>query len=812
MPNPLSRLTAGLKDDCVFGLRQFRRHPGFSLSAILALALGISFSTTTFSFADALLYRPLDIPELDRFVQVGGHDPTLERSFRSITPSDFVDFREASQTLEGLAVSTRRSGNLTGAADPIQALGYGVSSGFFATTRVAPSLGRVFLPEEFTPGKNRSVILSHFLWRKQFGEDPGVLRRTIEIDGETHAIVGVMPKGFRFPQAVEYWTPLALNSQAWAVSSDFYLQCFGRLKPGVSRESAEAEIAAIAGRIAAKYPESHKGVSARVDLVRERISGDLTATYTRLSAGAVLFLLLIACANVANLQLARVLGRVKEVAIRGAMGAGSFRILRQILVESVMLAGAGALLGLPLSVWLLDLMKASMPVEVEKFLPGWQRMGLNREVLVLTALTALASGILAGLSPAWWLSRRSVSWGLSDSSRGSTSGGRQHLRAMLVITETALAVVLLAGAALMVKGFRNLSELPLNCDPDQILTWNIALPQTRYESPEKKRNFYRSLLDEIAGTPALSSVALFEDIPYGNSSSNRLFVIEGKPAPIGPQNVAQFQTVSERAFSTLGISILKGRPISSGDAEGKQEVAVVSKQFVDRYLPGDDPLGKRIRILDGDWCTIVGVAADSRQDNIERRPRAVIYRPYRQAPSQSAYFVVQAGNDPAQFASAVRAAVRRLDPVQPVGELQTFRRVITNAMMGFNYISSILATLGIVALFLATLGVYSLMAYTVGERTREIGIRMAFGASAQEVLRMVFRRGSVLAGIGLVIGLAGAFAVARLMAQVLFGVSATDPFVFIAVPAALALSLALACLLPARSAASTDPIVALREE
>jgi len=812
MPNPLAWLTAGLKDDCVFGLRQFRRHLGFSLSAVLALALGISFSTTTFSFADALLYRPLDIPELDRFVVLGGHDPNVERSFRSITPSDFVDFSESTQTLDGLSASWFRVQNLTGADEPVQAVGHSVSSAFFATARVAPRLGRVFLPEEFTRGKNRSVILAHLFWRKQFGEDPNVIGRTIEIDGQAHSIVGVMPDGFRFPRAAEFWTPLAFNSREWASSGDFFLECFGRMKPGVSREQAEAEIKAIAERIAARHPESHRGVTARVELLRERISGDLTAVYTRLTAGAVLFLLLIACANVANLQLARVFGRVKEVAIRGAMGAGSFRILRQILVESVMLSGAGALLGLPLSAWLLDLMKASMPPEIERFLPGWQRMGLNREVLVATALTALAAGIVAGLSPAWWLSRRSVSLGLADSSRGATSRGRQRLRSLLVISETALAVILLAGASLMVKGFRNLSELPLACNPDHILIWNIALPSSRYESIELRRNFYRSLLHEVATTPALSSAALLEDLPYSDGRSNRLFLIEGKPAPAGPQNVAQWQTASERAFSTLGITILEGRGIAASDAEGSQEIAVVSRQFVKRYFPGESAIGRRLQIDGGPWVTIVGVVEDTRHNSIERQPRPVIYRPYQQAPPLAAWIAVAAGPDPTQFSSAARAALRRVDPAQPKAQLQTYRRLIRSHVVGFGYLASMLATLGCVALFLSVLGVYSLMAYTVGERTREIGIRMALGATAKEVLRMVLRRGSALAGIGLAIGLAGAFAVASLLAQVLFGVSATDPLVFIAVPAALALSLALACLLPARRAASTNPIVALREE
>ncbi len=809
----IGSLFAGLKDDVVFGLRQFRRHPGFSLAAVSALALGISFATTTFSFADALLYRPLDIPELDRLVQIAGRDPQVERSFRSIAPSDFVDFRESAQTVEGLAVAARRHRNLTGASDPVQALGYAVSSEFFATVRVVPALGRVFLPEEFTPGKDRSVLLSDVLWRKQFGADPDVLRRQVMLDGDAYSVVGVMPKGFRFPQAAEYWTPLAWDSAQWAVSGNFFLQCFGRLKPGVTREQAASELDAIAARIAKKYPESHRGIGARVDFARERISGDLTAAYTRLTMGAVLFLLLIACANVANLQLARVIGRVREVAIRGAMGADRFRILRQILVESVMLAGVGALLGLPLSVWLLDLLKTSMPAEVERFLPGWRKMGLNLEVLAATALTALISGVIAGLSPAWWLSRRPVATGLADASRGSTGGRwRQTMRSTLVVSETALALVLMTGAALMVKGFRNLSELPLTSNPDHLLTWTISLPATRYETPEKLRTFHQSLLREIESTAFLDSVALIGDLPYSGSSSNRLFLIEGKPAPAGPQNSAQWQTASARTFSTLGIPLLKGRLFTESDAEGAQPVAIVSKQFVERYLRGEEALGKRIRLVDGEWAAIVGVVADSRHDNIERRPRPVIYRPYLQAPPRSAYFAVNAGENPERFSAAVRAAVRRLDPVQPAGELQSYRRVIRNSMMGFAYLSWILSILGGVALLLSVLGVYSLMAYLVGERRREIGIRMALGATGREVWLMILRRGSVLAATGMILGLIGAAAMARLLGQVLFGVSTSDPAVYALLALSLAVALTLACLLPARKASATCPMTALREE
>lgn len=809
----IGSLFAGLKDDIAFGLRQFRRHPGLSLAAVSALALGISFATTTFSFADALLYRPLDIPELDRLVQIAGRDPRVERSFRSITPSDFVDLRESAKTVEALAVAAQQYRNLTGASDPVQAMGYRVSGEFFATMRASPALGRVFLADEFTPGRDRSVVISDVLWRKQFGADPGVLRKPVVLDGETYSVVGIMPKGFRFPQAAEYWTPLAFNSAQWAVSGNFFLQCFGRLRPGITREQANAEFEAIAGRIAKKYPESHRGIGAQVEFARERISGDLTAAYTRLTMGAVFFLLLIACANVANLQLARVIGRVKEVAIRGAMGAGRFRILRQILVESVMLAGAGALAGLPLSIWLLDLMKSSMPAEVEKFLPGWQKMGLNLEVLAATALTALLSGVIAGLSPAWWLSRRPVATGLAEASRASTGGRwRQTMRSALVVSETALALVLLTGAALMVKGFRTLSELPLTSNPDHLLTWSVSLPATRYETPEKLGIFHQSLLAEIGSTAALGSVALIEDLPYSGSSGNRLFLIEGKPAPLGPQNVSQWQTASTRTFSTLGIPLLQGRVFTESDAADAQPVAVVSRQFVERYLPGEVALGKRIRLVDGEWASIVGVVADSRHDSIERRPRPVIYRPYRQVPPRSAYFVANAGEDPEKFAPAVRAAMRRLDSVQPIAELQSFRRVIRNSMMGFAYLSWMLGVLGAVALFLSVLGVYSLMAYVVGERTREIGIRMALGATGGEVLLMIFCRGSVLAGTGMALGLAAATAMARLLAQVLFGVSTSDPMLYVSLVASLAAALALACLLPARRASATSPMTALREE
>jgi predicted permease len=809
MPNGFARLFAGLGGDCAYGFRQLRRHPGYSLSAAAALALGISFATTTFSFADALLYRPIDIPGLDRFVQIAGSDPKVERSSRALAPVDFVEFRQSARTVQELSAASHEVRNLTGAGDPVQATGYSVSPEFFPSVRVRPLLGRPFLPEEFTPGKHLSVVLTHVLWRTQFGEDPNVLGRTLEIDGQKHVVVGVMPEGFRFPRAVEYWTPLALNSREWASRGDF-LECYGRLARGASLDQARAEFNAIAARLAARYPSTHRGIGARIDLLRERISGDLTASYTRLTAGAVLFLLLIACANVANLQFARVLGRVREVAIRSAAGASSFRILRQMLVESVMLSSAGALLALPLAAWLLDLMKASMPPEIERFLPGWQRMGLNTEVLLSTALTAVAAGVLAGFGPALWLSRRSVAAGLAESGRTATAGGGR-LRGALVVGETALALVLLAGATLMVKGFRSLSEVPLRSDPGRLLVWNLSLPESKYESPEKIHLFHRALLSEVAAVSGLSSVAILQDLPYSDNRTNRYFLIEGRPAPAGPPDVAQWQAASPRLFSTVGIPLLEGRGIAESDVAGAPEIAVVSRQFAARFFSGETAIGKRIRLPRGEWITIAGVVEDTRHDSIERQPRPVIYRPYAQAPPRSAWFVVHAARDPAQSAPAIRDAIRRIDPLQPVARLQTYRRLISNHVVGFAYISSMLAALGGVALFLSVLGVYSVMAHAVGERTREIGIRMALGATAREVLLMILRRGGRLAAAGLAIGLGGAYFAARLLSQVLYGVDAGDPLVFTAVPVALAIALALACLIPARAAASTDAIAALHE-
>lgn len=800
-------------DDLRGALRRLWKNPGASAAAVLALGIGIGFNTAIYSVADALLLRPLPIPEIDRVVMPAGQNEGDPRSFRSISPADYREWRTSAQSFQSIAVSHGWSANLTGAGDPVPLEGAQVTASLFDVLQVQPLIGRAFLAEEEEPGKDRSVLLSHNLWQRQFGSDPSILGRSIELSGRKFTVTGVMPKGITFPQPSEFWVPLPMKSEDWNEAGSFYLKPVARLRPGVTLEAARAELQGIAQRMSAQYPVNHRKLGARVESLRERISGDLTASYTRVTVGAALSLLLIACLNVASLQFAHVVSRTREMAIRGALGAPRLRLVRQVLTESVLVALTGAVLGLAVAVWSLDLIKANMPAEVERWLPGWQKLGINGFVLACTTVTAMAAGLLSGLGPALWLSRTPILGNLHDSGRGSTgSAARQRLRNLLVGGEIALATVLLAGAVLMVKGFHSIGELSLAVNPAQILTLRVNLPQQRYPDHAAVARFQRDLLDRLTRTSGVASVAVTSNLPYSDSMNRSYVTFEGRPDDGRPKAIAQIQNVSGGFFSTLGVPILDGRPFDGSEAEDSQKVAIVTSAFVRQYFPDRNPMGRRFHLGDGKWWTIKGIAGDVAHDFTERSPQPVVYLPYAQSGWGAFDLAVRTAGEPMAMLPAVRSAVRAIDPAQPLALIRSFRKLINDSILGIGHMAAMLTVLAAVALFLSVLGIYSLMAWSVRERTREIGVRVALGAQRGQILRMILKKGAWIAGLSLPLGLAGAVSVARLLSQLLFGVSALDILAFIGMPLVLALALTAACLVPAQRATRTDPLTALRHE
>ena len=806
---------AGWGEDLRFALRLLRKRPGASAAAITALAVGIGFNSATYSIADVLLYRPLPAPGIERAVVLFGSETSRPEDRRSVSPVDYADWRETLRSVDHVSAARHWEANLTGAGEPEGVVVWRVTPDFFSVMELAPRYGRLFHPDEGMPGRGNVVVLSHQFWAQRFGMDPRVIGREFELDGAKHTVIGVMPEGFRYPDAAQMWVPLAFSGDELAAHGNFYIRTLARLKPGATLEQLNAELDGFGRRFARSYPSSHKGLRYGSDWLRDNVSGKLTSLYTSLTLASVGFLLLIACINVANLQFARALTRGREMAIRGALGAGRWRLVRQSLLENLLLAAAGAGLGLLVAQWSLELLRAGMPPEVERYLPGWYRLGLNGPVLGLTAVVAIASGVLAGIGPALWMSRRFTAAQLQDvGSRGSTSSrSRQWTRNAMVAAQVALTAILLVGASLLARGFESIARLDVKADPSTILTMTVAQPESRYKTPESVRDFQERLMGRIANMPGVVSSAMVTNLPYSGSTNATIVQFRGRQHEIGLKNLTQTQSCSPGYFRTLGIPLLSGRDFSDSDGPGTQPVAIVSEAFVRRFFPdGSEPIGRQFNIAGGDWIAIVGVSGDVLHHFVDREPKPLIYQPYRQVPRSYFNLAIRASGDPLALVPAMRALVHELDPAQPLADVRTFAKVISDSLTGMSYITSVMGVFAAVALFLSLLGVYGLTSYSAAERTREFGVRLALGATRGSVLWLVLGRGLILSGAGLVIGWPVSVLLARRISGLFYGVSAGDSATLIGVPISLVLAALAACLFPAWRATRTDPLQALHHE
>jgi putative ABC transport system permease protein len=791
-------------------LRSLRRAPAFTLAAIATLALGIGANTAIFSVVNGVLLDPLGFPDPDRLVIVWGRHTTIGRETASLP--DFLDWRSQARSFQTLAAMTHTRFNLTGQGEPEVVPGGLATPGLLSVFGVMPTIGRGFREDEERGAASKVAMLGEGYWRRRFGGQQEIVGRQILLSGVPHTVVGIVPAGLRLEQPVDVWIPLVTDTTR-PRRADF-LTVFGRLRTGVTLERAQQEMTTIARRLETQYPESNSNWSAEVVALREQMVGEIRPALL-VFMGAVGLVLLIACANVANLMLACVAGRTREVTIRSALGASRARLAGELLLESVLLGVIGGGLGLLLAFWGIEALRSLEPGTI----PRIEEIGLDLRVLGFALGLSLLTGLLFGLAPVWRLSGWDLRDGLTEGSRGVAGGSGIHrARSALVLAEVALAFVLLIGATLLLRSFNQLQQVDPGFSTDRVLTARVTLPRLKYREDDKWLAFGEQLLARASSQPGVRSAALVSDAPLGDSPPFLSFEIQGKESPgdAAVQDAAVFTTTAGY-FETLRIPLLEGRFYNAGDRRDGESVVVISKILADRFWDRGRALGSRLTLGDpadpeAVWMTVVGVAGDVRHERLSQQGYPQLYLPFSQAPTRSMVLTVRTQGEPASLVPALRRSLAELDPDLPLADVATLdeRKAASLARPRIN--AAVLAGFALAALVLASVGIYGVVAYGVVQRTRELGIRMALGAGGGTLLRMVIRQGMrpVLAGMGL--GLAGAVAGGRVLQSMLFGVGTTDPATFVAVTCFLVAVALAAIYLPARRAAQSDPMVALRNE
>lgn len=806
--------------DIRYSGRMLWKHQLATLVSIVAFAVGIGVNTAMFSVAEAFLLHPAPFEKANRVVALVYSRPQQNIDMNGIAPATYFDWQKEVRSFDRLGAYAWDEINLTGDGHAQKIQAFRISANLFEMLGVRPQLGRGFVGEEEQPGKDQEIILGHALWEQRYASDEHILGKNIKVDGKSYTVVGVMAKGFDFPMPAEAWIPLAIDAKERERRDSRWLWVLGLLKPGVSFSEASAEMRGIAQREAEAYPDTDKGWELRSMTLAESMTGDITREYTLLLMGAVAFVLLIACADVANVQFARMAGRTNEFAVRTAMGGSRWRVMRQLLTESLLLAGGGAAVGLLIAQWAIQMILSHMPPDVAKFIAGWKTIRLDSNAFLFTLISVVVCGMLSGMAPSLLASRSNLADSLKESGRGSTSSrARGRLRGALVVAEISLALVLLVGAGLLVKNFQGLLNVNESYSPRTLLTMNVTLSDTQYAKDSTRLAFLEQVLERLSRLPGVESAAFVTHVPYseGGGVSTDAFSIEDRPlAARGELRNAIIETASPNYFGVMKIALLEGRLLTDADGADAPPVAVVSESLARRYFPGEDPLGAHIKVGGVDsprpWMTIVGIVNDVHYSWISKENVPTIYGPFRQAPPYYTTILLRIPTDPFQLISAARAQIAAVDPELPPYNIKPMNRVITESIIGIAYVAAMMAVLGGIALVLASVGVFGVMSYSVSERVHEIGVRMSLGAQSADIVQMVLRSGMLLTILGLAIGLPVAFVLARALSSVLFGVEATDAFSFVGLPLLLAGVAALASYLPARRAARVDPLVALRYE
>jgi putative ABC transport system permease protein len=814
-----------LIQDVRYAVRQLVRSPGFAAVAVLTLALGLGANTAIFSVVHGILLQPLPYPDPDRLAMVWVSNPGegIDRDIASFPL--FADWRQHAQSFEQVVAYTGSGFTLTGRGEPEPLRGATVASGFFSMLGVPPALGRVLLDEENLPGHEKVAVLGHGLWQRRFGGDPAVVGQTVALNGATYTVVGVMPRGFQFPEQAELWTPLAPVGpfeRLLASRGSLWLSVTARLKPGVSLASAQAEMDTVATAINKAYPDnSTYGV--KLEPLHQAVSGEARPALLLL-LGAVGLVLLIACANVANLLLARASSRRREIAIRSALGASRGRVVRQLLTESLLLGLTGGALGLFLASVGVEAFVAASP----KALPRLEAVHVDGTVLLFALGASILTSLVFGLLPAVQTFREAVPEHLGDAVRGSSQDGRGHrLRAAFVVAETALALMLLVGAGLLVRSFGRILNLNPGLDASQVMTIRVVLPEARYAEGDRIHAFYDRLLTDLRALPGVRSAGGASSLLLSRLPDSGTLRVQGVPAPSPgtPEEPVTADSVTTGFFETLRVPLRRGRLFEARDAHPADElrarplpsVAVVNEALVRRFFAGQDPLGRRITFGNPanpkvNWSEIVGVVGDVRRSGLDKATRAEAYFYEGQVPDNGLYLALRADGDLLAAAHSAQRAVWAIDPDQPVASMRSLEGLLRGTVAERRLSTDLLAAFGGLALLLAAIGIYGVMAFSTAERTRELGIRLALGAEPRDVLRLILRDGARLSALGVGLGLVGALGASRALSSMLFGVSPTDPLTFAAVVGLLGSVSLLACYIPARRATRVDPVVALRRE
>lgn len=805
-----------LIQDLRYSIRLLLRKPGFTITAVIALSLGIGANTAIFSAVNAVLLRPLPYDEPERLVWIWEHNLASDVQQEPISFPNFSDYCERNQVFEGVAAFTIWRPVLTIAGEPERIPASQVSASLFSVLRAKVAVGRTFLPEEDRPGKNNVVILSHALWERRFGANKLVVGETITLNGNPYTVAGVMADDFRHPapdarRPPELWVPLGMDADQMHRRLDI-LNVMARLRPSASLEQARAEMETIAAQLDQQYPETNAGWGVTVVSLHERFVGDVRPAMLVL-LGAVAFLLLIACANVANLLLVRSTARQKEIAIRKALGATRGQLIKQFLIESTLLAVTGGVLGSLLAVWGVNVLRSLNLSNI----PLINEAGLDMRVYGFTLVISLLTGIAFGLIPALQASNPDLNESLKEGGRNpglGVSSGRT--RSLLMVFEVSLSLVLLIGAGLMINSFLRLQRVDPGFNPDRVLTVELALPGSKYAESHQVLSFYREVVDRVGRLPGVRAAAAVSAPPLGGGVSVLNLEIEGQPRlPAGQVLGAESQVISPSYFHTMGIPLMEGRLFTDGDVEGAPGVIVINDVMADRYWPNEDPIGKRISLVDaqtGPWLTVIGVVGNVHQLSLDSEPYPQMYEAYSQNPSWGATLVVRTASDPVGMISSVRAEVSAVDRDQPLYNVRTMENLLSESVSRQRFNMLLISVFTVVALALAAVGIYGVISYSVSHRSHEIGIRMALGARQVDIVKMVIEHGLKLALAGIGIGLAVAFLLTRVMSSLLYGVSAIDPLTFAIGTIVLIAVYALACYIPARRATKVDPMIVLRYE